>query len=110
MAARGLPLGSALATLLRLLDTYGAKELAAALDEVLAGGALHPQAVRCVLERRREDAGRPPATEIPLPDDPRVKDLSVRPHELGPYDALKGEDDHDDDEEDPREQGERPGA
>jgi len=107
MAARGLPLGSALATLLRLLDTYGARELAAALDEVLASGALHPQAVRCVLERRREDAGRPPATELPLPDDPRVKDLSVRPHELGPYDALKGEDDHDDDEEDPREQ---PGA
>jgi hypothetical protein len=91
MAQRGLPLGRAVTALLRLLDTFGPQELGQAIAEATASGALHPHAVRHVLERRREDTGRPPALPLDLPDDPRVKDLWVRPHDLDAYDTLQKE-------------------
>jgi len=98
MAQRGLPLGRAVTALLKLLDTFGAPALSGAIDEALKSGAPHPHAVRHVLERQREDAGRPPALPPQLPDDPRVRDLWVRPHPLDPYDELqKGPADDDDD-------------
>jgi transposase len=97
MAERGLPLHGAVAALVRLLDAFGAGELQAAIAEVFQGGALHPHAVRHVLERRRQDRGRPPALPPQLPDDPRVRDVWVRPHALDPYDALQGERPDDDD-------------
>jgi transposase len=97
MAQRGLPLGRAVTALLRLLDTFGAQALGPAIDEALQSGALHPHAVRHVLERQRQDAGRPPALPPRLPQDPRVQDLWVRPHPLDPYDELeKGPADDDD--------------
>ena len=103
MAERGLPLGPAVAALLRLLDTYGATDLAGAIAECLSSGAAHPHAVRHVLERRLEEAGRPPVLPPQLPDDPRVKDLWVRPHALDSYDSLHGGplDDDDTRDEDP---------
>ena len=103
MAERGLPLSPAVTTLLRLLDTFGAPALGRAIDEALASGAPHPHAVRHVLERDREDSGRPPALPPQLPDDPRVKDLWVRRHPLDSYDALeKGPPDDDDDDATPQ--------
>ena len=53
-AARGDNLGSITATLLRLLDRYGAAELETAIGEALARGVPHPNAVRLALEQRRE--------------------------------------------------------
>lgn len=104
MAERGLPLGPAVKVLLDLLDTHGVEAFSAAVDEVLEKGAPHPQAVRHVLERRRQAEGKPPALPLHLPDDSRVREISVKSHELGPYDTLsQGEDDADgetnDDEE-----------
>jgi len=88
MAERGGNLGAATSALLRLLDTYGAEELAAAIAEALTADVPHPQAVRQILERRRHARGQPPALEVPLPDDSRVRDLVVRPHDLSTYDQL----------------------
>jgi hypothetical protein len=96
LAERGANLGSATAALLRLLDAFGAVELEAAIVEALATDAPHPHAVRLILDRRRRERGQPPALAIHLPDDPRVRDLSVRPHRLDDYDPSR-EDDHDDD-------------
>jgi transposase len=98
MAERGLPIGRAVNALLSLLDAFGAQELGRAIGEALASGALHPHAVRHVLERRRQERGQRPALPLPLPDDPRVKDLFVRPHDLEPYDTLPEGDQDDDDE------------
>jgi transposase len=99
LAARGDKLGAATAALLRLLDHHGAAALDRAVAEALAHDSPHPQTVRLILERHRQ--GRPPSLPLPLPDDPRhLRDLIVRPHDLGSYDTLiepaEGSDDDDD--------------
>jgi hypothetical protein len=48
----------------------------------------HPQAVRHILDRRRRQTGRPPSIPVVLPDDPRVRGLAVRPHDLSGYDPI----------------------
>ena len=88
LAERGENLGRATQSLLRLLDEYGAARLEQAIREALGAGTLSHHALRNILERMRHAAGRPPATSIDLPDDPRVRELAVSPHELRTYDAL----------------------
>lgn len=87
-AFKGDRLGPITATLLRLLDRYGADELAAAIDEALARGVPHPNAVRLVLERRREARNQPPPLGVPLPETVKAQDRPVRPHALADYDRL----------------------
>jgi hypothetical protein len=72
-AARGENRGSLTAALLRLLDAYGASELQVAIQEALANGVPHPNAVRLSLERRREQRELPP----PLPLRVRAKALKL---------------------------------
>lgn len=85
LAERGLNVGSATKALLHLLDTHGAAELQAGIRESLAREVFHPHGVRHALERRREASGDPPRLPIELPDDPRVRDLTVRRPDLGNY-------------------------
>jgi hypothetical protein len=99
VAARGLSLGQATSQLLKLLQTYGAAPLEDAIAEALAGDAVHPHAVRHILERARQMQGKPPALPLPLPDDPRVRNLIVVPHSLRNYDSLL-ENDNDDETDD----------
>jgi transposase len=87
-AERGDNLGSITAALLRLLDSYGAVELEAAIQEALERGVPHPNAVRLSLQRRREQRDQPPPLAIPLPDKAKVRNLVVRPHTLTGYDQL----------------------
>jgi transposase len=100
IAERGSNLGGSTARLLRLLDQHGARELEAAIAEALAHGTPHLAAVHQVLDRRRFASGQPPPVPVVLPDDPRIKNLVVKPHALGTYDALntKGGDDTDNDD------------
>jgi len=88
-AARGENLGSITAALLRLLESYGASELEAAIDEALAREVPHPHAVRLALQRRREQRDQPPPLAVALPPDPRVRALVVRPQALSDYDQLQ---------------------
>ncbi len=92
-ARRGHNLGSAVAGLLRLVDTWGADNVNTAVNEALDADALHVAAVRQALERRRQERGTPPPVPVALPDDPRVRGLAVRPHDLATYDDLGA--DHD---------------
>ena len=77
-------------------DTYGAGELAVAIDEdeALARGVPHPNAVRLALERRRQTRNVPPPVAVPLPEPMKHKDVPVRPHALDDYDRLM--ENHDD--------------
>ena len=93
IAQRGDNLGSAVAALLRLLERYGAADLETAIAEALDKGAPHTHAVRLILERRWHERGTPAPVPVHLPDDPRVRDLVVRPHDLATYDTLKEDDD-----------------
>ena len=85
-ARRGHNLGSAVAGLLRLVDTWGAAAVESAVVAALAADALHVAAVRQILGQRAQDAGTPPPLAVSLPDDPRVRDVHVRPHDLASYD------------------------
>ena len=88
LAQRGANLGNATVRLLKLLDEFGATRLEQAVREALQNDIPHPNAVRQILERQRRAEGRPPAIPVDLPDDPRVRDLTVRPHSLERYDTL----------------------
>jgi transposase len=88
LAERGGNLGSATAALLRLLEEFGAASLHSAIAEALQEDLPHHHAVRQILERQRRARRQRPAIPVQLPDDPRVRDLVVRPHPLASYDAL----------------------
>ncbi len=85
-AERQHNLGSITATLLRLLDRYGAAALQAAILEALARDVPHPNAVRLALERAREATGRPPPVSLVLPEHVTKRDRPVRAHDLASYD------------------------
>jgi len=102
IAQRGGNLGSVTSGLLRLLDLHGAGQLEGAIAEALAHGAPHLAGVRQVLDRQRHERGLRPAVAVRLPDDPRLRDVVVRPHALHDYETLQ-EDTHA--TEDPTESG-----
>jgi transposase len=98
IAGRGGNLGSVTCGLIRLLDAYGAEALEQAIQEALAQGVPHLAAVRQILDRSRHARGQPPALGVTLPDDPRVRDVVIRPHRLADYEQLRQ--DPDDDQQD----------
>jgi hypothetical protein len=88
-AERGDNLGSITSTLMQLLARYGAAELQAAVLEALTRDVPHPNAVRLVLERRREERHGLRPIAVILPEHVRAKDKPVRPHDLDAYDKLR---------------------
>jgi hypothetical protein len=88
-AARGYYLRSITRQLLQLLDSYGAAELEVAISEALKRGVPHPNAVRLHLEKCREDRQQLPPVYLDLPDDKRIRELTVLPHHLNTYDQLQ---------------------
>jgi len=87
-AERGTNLGALTNGLTRILDRYGAEEFEAAVKEVVSADAPHLAALRQVLDRRAHNRGRKPPVPVHLPDDPRVRNLVVRPHSLDSYDTV----------------------
>jgi len=88
LAEQDANLGSSVASLVRLLDHYGAQELELAVKRVLANDVPHTAGVRQELEQRRHAQGLPPPIAVTLPDNPKVRNVHVRPHDLGRYDQL----------------------
>jgi hypothetical protein len=93
LAVRGGALGSQTAHLIRLLQRYGPNEVNAAMKEALAKGAIGAASVAHLIDQRARRRKQPPALDVVLPDDPRVRDLRVTPHPLTDYDRLLGKDD-----------------
>ena len=54
--------------------------------------------MRQSLTRRREQRDKPPPIPVDLPSDPRVRDITVRDHDLTGYDGLAGEAEEDSEE------------
>ncbi len=97
LAQRGGNLGSATTALTRLLDIHGAAALDEAIAEAIRSHVPHLAAVRLILDRKRHQRGAPPPIPVPLPDDARLRDLVVKPHNLADYEHLHCEieaDDH----------------
>lgn len=85
---RGEPLRRTVRALAELLERYGVAELTIAVDEALARGVPHPNAVRLALEQRRQAQAEPPPLAVCLPDHVKRRDVPVRPHRLDDYDTL----------------------
>ncbi|MGH8268462.1 MAG: IS21 family transposase [Steroidobacteraceae bacterium] len=93
-ASRGVHLGSLTRGLTELLDTHGASALEAALSAALGQDTTHLAAVRHFIDRHRAERGAAPPIPVTLPDDPRVRALAVRPHNLAEYEKLSAEKTH----------------
>jgi hypothetical protein len=102
LARRGEPLAGHTTRLLKLLDRYGAAEVDTALGDALARGAVSAESVAHILDQRARRRSAPPPIDMVLPADPRVRDLRVTAHALGPYDALSRTDDQEDTDAAPR--------
>ena len=99
-AERGVHLGSLTRGLIDLLDTHGASDLESALRAALREQAAHLGAVRHFIDQHLARRGHLPPLPVTLPDDPRVRALSVRPHRLADYEPRTEE--HDDEHHDDR--------
>jgi transposase len=85
---RGQNLGTATKQLERMLDDYGERELAVAIEQVNEKGLSAPSAVAQILEQERRRRRMKPPVRVPITNDPRVRDLHVTPHRLEQYDEL----------------------
>ena len=90
-AARGAHLGVLTRGLIGLLDTHGAAALENALVAALREESAHLPAVRHFIDQLRAQRGQSPPVAVTLPDDPRVRALTVRPHPLTDYEQLAQE-------------------
>ena len=103
-AQRGTPLASTTAQLVQLLDDYGAAELEQAIAEALKNDVPHPNGVRQVLERRREQRDQLPPLTLTLPDNDKARNIVVRAPSLAAYDQIDADADADADAENDTEQ------
>jgi transposase len=88
LAQRGKSLARATQQLMRLLDTYGAEPLEAALITVLKKEIPHVHGVQQLLEQERQSQGKAPILPLRLPDQLRQRQDNVLPHSLNSYDTL----------------------
>ena len=110
-AERNHHLGVLARGLIALLNAHGPAALERAIAAALASDAAHLGGVRHFIDQYRKDSDKPPPLALDLPDDPRLRTLSVRPHDLADYDRLRDESDSgdtdahgdDDDEQDTNE-------
>jgi len=93
-ALRGVHLGALTRGLIDLLDTHGVAALEAAFSAALAEDSAHLAAVRHFVDQHRARRGARPPIPVHLPDDPRVRALTVRPHNLADYEQLTRKDSH----------------
>ncbi|HET9954255.1 MAG TPA: hypothetical protein VFQ61_07115 [Polyangiaceae bacterium] len=89
VAERGGNIGNHTVRLLQLLERFTARELNDAIDAALAQGTPHLGAIRQLLDKSRADRNELPPVRLPLPQDPRLERLVVRPHSLSTYDSLR---------------------
>jgi transposase len=100
-AARGAHLGVLTRGLIQLLESHGAAALEAAISAALAEDAAHLAAVRHFIDAHAHAAGLRPPIAVSLPNDARVRELSVRAQTLSDYDRLTREPhEHDDTDDD----------
>jgi transposase len=95
-ASRGAHLGVLTRGLIQLLESHGAAALEAAIAAALAEDAAHLAAVRHFIDAHAHAAGLRPPIAVSLPDDPRLRQLSLRAQPLTDYDQLTQDgDEHD---------------
>ena len=85
--------------LIDLLNAHGPVALERAIAAALQSDAAYLGGVRHFIDQHRKESDKPPPLALDLPDDPRLRTLSVRPHDLADYDLLHDESDSGDEEQ-----------
>ena len=98
-AQRNHHLGVLARGLIELLNAHGPVALERAIAAALDADAAYLGGVRHFIDQQRKDSDKPPPLALALPDDPRLRTLSVRPHDLADYDRLHDESDSGDEDE-----------
>ena len=83
---RGHNVGSAVAALLRLVDSWGAGDVEQSIQEAMKADSYHVAAVTQSLNRRLAQVGICPEVVVRVPNDERLANLHVAPHDLSSYD------------------------
>ena len=92
-AERNHHLGVLARGLIELLNAHGPVALERAIAAALDADAAYLGGVRHFIDQQRKDSDKPPPLALALPDDPRLRTLSVRPHDLADYDRLHDQSD-----------------
>ena len=87
-AKRNHHLGVLARGLIELLNAHGPVALERAVAAALQSDAASLAGVRHFIDQHRKASDQPPPLALDLPDDPRLRTLSVRPHDLAGYDRL----------------------
>ena len=74
--------------LIELLNAHGPIALERAIAAALQADAAHLAGVRHLIDQQRQQSDRPPPLPLALRDDPRLRSLHVRPHDLADYDRV----------------------
>lgn len=97
-AGRRQHMGALTRGLIELLNAYGPDALQCAIAAALEHDQPHLAGVRHLIDAQRHSSGQPPPLPLQLPDDPRLRNQHVQPHDLADYDHLQSEhNEHDDD-------------
>ena len=99
-AARGAHLGVLTRGLIQLLESHGAAALEAAIAAALTEDAAHLAAVRHFIDAHAHARGLRPPIAVALPNDARLREVSVRSQPLSDYDRLTQESHEHDDTDD----------
>lgn len=81
-------IGSAVSAFDKLLSKYGEDALKIAVKEAIDAKTFHTGSVVFILNRQIEEKNTPLTVEIPLLDNPKIKNVSVNSHDLKNYDSL----------------------
>ena len=98
-AERNHHLGVLARGLIALLNAHGPVALERAIAAALQSDAAYLGGVRHFIDQHRKQSDKPPPLALDLPDDPRLRTLSVRPHDLADYDRLNDPSDSGDEEQ-----------
>ena len=90
-AERGYSLKTTTNQLLRLLDDYGAALLSEAMDDALARGVAHANAVHQSLQRLLDERKQLPQSHHGMLSNKRVNELVIKPHSLADYHIINQE-------------------
>ena len=82
-----------------MLDRYGKDIVDQAITQALSAGAIGSAAVAHLCDKLQRQTGAPPPVASLEHHDPKVRDLTVIPHDLATYDALFIEEQSDSSEE-----------
>jgi transposase len=85
----GKNIGSEIAAISRLVDSYGSKLVNQAIEEVILSGTVHSGLVTLILDRNRfESQVQVPLPVVGLENNPKLQNINVKPHDIASYDAL----------------------